>query len=481
MVFLIRIFPEIAIKSRPVRKQLTQRLCSNIGLALRDIDDSIKIKSLWDKIKITVDSDDKVVMNQIIIKLKKIVGIQDFSIVESHKFIDISSLFASITKIYQNKINDKSFAVRVKRNGDHSFTSLDIEKEIGSMLLKEFPSAFVRLKNPDITVRIEIKDDHYFLHKQKYDGINGYPVGSQEKVLSLISGGFDSSVASFLMMQKGCKVDYLFFNLGGYAHEMGVKEVSKYLCKNFSTGYSSSFISINFENIITELMEKIQPKYRGIVLKRCMYRAAETLSKELNYRAVVTGESLGQVSSQTLTNLNVINQVTNQLVIQPLITMNKLDIIKIAQNIGTEEFAIQMPEYCGVVSQKPSTGAKLESVLYEEKRFNISILNQVIEKKEMIKINQFQIENSDQLKIETTNNIKPADIVIDVREPEKIELNPLKSEQKIEIPFYKLNSKFSSLDQKKTYLLYCENGTTSKLLALNLVDKGYTNVKVLSA
>ncbi|MCB0280845.1 MAG: tRNA 4-thiouridine(8) synthase ThiI, partial [Calditrichaeota bacterium] len=178
------------------------------------------------------------------------------------------------------------------------------------------------------------------------------------------------------------------------------------------------------------------------------------------------------------------NQVTSQLIFRPLIAMNKLDIIKIAQQIGTEEFAIQMPEYCGIVSQRPSTAAKLESVLHEESRFNSKILDTMLDKRQVLKINQFSIENNSEIKLESTRFIDQNDIVIDIRDPEKIDIQPLKTEKEtniLEIPFYKLGSKFASLDSKKTYLLYCDNGTTSRLLALNLLDKGFTNVKVLSA
>ncbi|MCB0280525.1 MAG: tRNA 4-thiouridine(8) synthase ThiI, partial [Calditrichaeota bacterium] len=303
MILLVRIFPEIAIKSRPVRKRLVQRLCSNIGLACHPLDKTIKIKSLWDKIKVSSESTDPKVQQLVIRKLQQIPGIQDFSIVEDFDFLNSDDLFTKTLLHYQDQLTDRSFAVRVKRVGIHPFTSLDLEREIGRRLLETCSNSSVNLTKPDVTVKIEIKDDQFYLYHHYYPGLNGYPIGAQEKVLSLISGGFDSSVSSFLMMQKGCKVDFLFFNLGGYAHELGVKEVSKYLSSNYSDGYGSSFISVNFEPIIAELMESIDPKYRGLILKRCMLKIAEQLCQVNDYKAIITGESLGQVSSQTLINL----------------------------------------------------------------------------------------------------------------------------------------------------------------------------------
>ncbi|USN57744.1 MAG: hypothetical protein H6767_05140 [Candidatus Peribacteria bacterium] len=135
------------------------------------------------------------------------------------------------------------------------------------------------------------------------------------------------------MMRRGCMLDYLFFNLGGSAHELGVKQVAYYLSKYFSAGYGARIITVPFESVVKLLVTDIHHKYRGVILKRCMLKCADMLAKQGRYYAVVKGDSLGQVSSQTLKNMHVIDQACDTLVLRPLIGNNKQEIINMAKYI----------------------------------------------------------------------------------------------------------------------------------------------------
>ena len=168
----------------------------------------------------------------------------------------------------------------------------------------------MKLTNPEVTVHLEVEDDRLLLIKGRYEGIGGFPDRHPEDVLSLISGGFDSGVSSYMLMRRGCRVHYCFFNLGGAAHEIGVRQVAHYLWNRFGSSHRVRFVAINFEPVVGEILEKIDDGQMGVILKRMMVRAASKVAERYGVQALVTGEALGQVSSQTLTNLRLIDNVS---------------------------------------------------------------------------------------------------------------------------------------------------------------------------
>ncbi|MEZ5483121.1 MAG: hypothetical protein R3E73_13495 [Porticoccaceae bacterium] len=195
--------------------------------------------------------------------------------------------------------------------------------------------------------------------------LGGFPLGTQIRVMSLISGGFDSTVSSFLTMKRGLRTHFLFFNLGGRAHEVGVKEVAFYLWNRYSGSHRVRFITVPFEDVVAEILTSVENSQMGVILKRMMLRAGTRIADEMDVAALVTGEAVAQVSSQTLANLAVIDSVTEKLVLRPLITFDKNDIIDIARKIGTEEFAAKIRD-CGVISLNPTTRARPERIAEEE-------------------------------------------------------------------------------------------------------------------
>jgi thiamine biosynthesis protein ThiI len=249
----------------------------------------------------------------------------------------------------------------------------------------------VSLRNPDGTLRLEIREERLYIVKQRYKGLGGLPMGSIDTVLSLLSGGVDSTVASYLTMRRGLTTHFLFFNLGGRAHEIGVKEVALYLWQKYGSSHRVQFITVPFEDVVAEILNSVDNSQMGVVLKRMMLRAGSQIAQDQEIDALVTGESVAQVSSQTLRNLAVIDSVTDTFVIRPLVTMDKEQIINIADEIGTREFAANMPEYCGVISVKPTIKAKPERIKAQEDRFDFKVLEAAIANIKFARISEIDL------------------------------------------------------------------------------------------
>lgn len=479
MKFIIKLFPEIIIKSTSVRLRFIKILTGNIRNVLRQHVDEVAVTRHWDHIEVRSKREEKYdVLRDV---LQHIPGIHHVLEVEDYIFEDMHQLFEQTFAMYCGQLENKTFCVRVKRRGKHAFTSIDVERYVGGGLNQHIASAKVKLNNPDVTVNIEIEDDHVLLVRDRFEGLGGYPVGTQEGVLSLISGGFDSGVSSYMLMRRGCRVHYCFFNLGGSVHEIGVKQVAHYLWSRFASSHRVRFVTIDFAPVVGEILEKVDDGQMGVVLKRMMVRAASRLAERYGVQALVTGEALGQVSSQTLTNLRLIDGVSDTLILRPLIAHDKENIIKIARQIGTEDFAKIMPEFCGVISKSPTVKAVKAKIEAEEANFDFAILDKVISEAQNIDIRDIVEQANEQVIIvDEVAEFSAADVVLDIRSIEEQEDKPLNiGDVEIKsLPFYKLAAQFGDLDQSRQYLLYCERGVMSRLQALYLNEQGYQNVKI---
>ncbi len=481
MKFIVKLQSEITIKSRPVRKRFTKILETNIKNVLRRVDEQVTTRMNWDNVEVNTKDNSPENRQRLVEALKCIPGIPMFLEVLQTDFDDVHDIYEKTLAVHAKSIENKSFCVRVKRTGSHDFNSLKVEQYVGGGLNQQVDSAKVKLKNPDVTIRLEIKNKDLFIVTERHQGLGGFPIATQEDVLSLMSGGFDSGVSSYQMIKKGARTHYCFFNLGGSAHEVGVKQVSYYLWNKFGASHKVKFFAVDFEPVVAEILENVENSQMGVVLKRMMIRAASKIADKGKIQAMVTGESLGQVSSQTLTNLNVINQVTDNLILRPLAAYDKQDIIDIARKIGTEDFAKTIPEYCGVISKKPTVKAVLSKVEEEEANFDFDILDKVVSETRVFDIRDIGKETEEEIHaVDLVENIPSDAVIVDIRSPDEEDEKPLELEgvEVRHIPFYKLATQFGDLDMSKDYLLYCEHGVMSKLQALYLLDNGYKNVKV---
>lgn len=482
MKFVVKYFPEIIMKSRSVRKRFTKQLETNLRNISKKAQIRVDIQGHWDNLTVySVDNDDRT-RRKIIEILSHTPGIAFALEIEEFQFETMDEAYKIVKEVNGPSLAGKTFCVRVKRKGTHDFTSHDIERYIGGGLLKETEATGVKLKNPDTVVNVEIKDTRLYAVKNRFEGLGGYPLGSQGELISLISGGFDSTVASYLMMKRGLKTHYCFFNLGGSAHEIGVKQVAHFLWQKYGESHKVKFITVPFEGVVEEILKNVSDGHMGVVLKRMMYRAADQVTERFGLDTFVTGESVAQVSSQTLTNLAVIDKATDKLVLRPLVTMDKPEIIKLSREIGTEAFAATMPEYCGVISVKPTTEAKMDRVLEEEAKFDIEVLNQAVQSAKREDINKLMLSQDNALEVPQVSIPSVGDIIVDIRHPHEVENSPLvlTNNEVLCIPFYELENKKADFNADTSYLLYCQKGTMSQIHAHHLIQQGMTNIKVFA-
>lgn len=472
MRFIIKVSSESFIKSRSVRKWHMKQLRRNIDKVLKEVDPSAKVRSLWDRMEIDCAEE---LVPACRLRLRDIPGISHILTVDTFDIpadAPLEFMAAKCVEYHADSLKGKTFAVRCKREGLHAFKSTDVNKIVGAALLEHSVDSKVKLNQPEITVDVEILHERVYFVRERMTGLRGYPYGTQGTVLSLLSGGFDSSVATYLMMRRGCRVNFLFFNLGGTAHSLGVQQAALFLWQKYGSSHSARFYSVSLDSFVADLMQLPHTTYNGVLLKRAMMKVADDISSRINVEALVTGECLSQVSSQTLPNLTVIDKATNFLVARPLLTMDKADIIDIAEEIGSAVFARNMVEYCGVISNKPTISAALDKVEAIEEEMGDAWFKDAIESIDNTSVgdivdnlnNKPQVEIVSQLAGQTVIDIQVTDSPLDQAE--------------LHIPFHQLNRQYPKLPQDKDYLLYCDKGVMSQLHAAYLHEQGFHNVKV---
>lgn len=482
MKFVLRLFPEISIKSRPVRNRLIRMVSRNLQNVAVQHGLEIVTEPQWDKVLVDFRQEGDQARNKAVQELSRLPGVHSFMEVVEFRFQDLDDLFLQIKDLCGPRIVDKTFAVRVKRRGQHEYNSQMAERILGGKFKAAFPNRGVNLSDPEVTVHVSIENDLAYIEGERYLGLGGYPVGSQGEVFSLISGGYDSGVSSFKAIHRGLRVNYLFFNMGGTAHEIGVKQESYYLWDRYASSHRVRFVTVPFEEMVGQILERTHHGVRGVILKRMMVRVASELCRKYQVQGLVTGESLGQVSSQTLTNLSHIDSVSDFLVLRPLITADKQEIIDESRRIGTLGFAENMPEYCGVISDHPNVCPRAEFVAEEEAKIDADLVERIVKSSTMLDIRDIPEQTRAlQTEVETVTSVRGGEIVLDVRAPDDQEKAPLQLEgvEIMAMPFYKVVKEFPALDPLKTYALYCDQGVMSTMAARQLKEQGHHNVKVL--
>lgn len=359
------------------RKIFITMLENNIKKILSNLDYKIK----KDRVRMYIESDSIELVEK---KLKKIFGIH--SIVECYQVnTNIEEIETSILSLLPSE--GKTFKVNTKR-ADKTFPipSMDFNNKIGGFILKN-TSLKVDVHNPDIMVHIEIRVEGTFLYFNEMPGLGGYPVGIQGKGLLMLSGGIDSPVAGYLALKRGIDLDCLYFESPPHTSVEAKNKVIKLASIiNEYSGNIRVFV-LPFTEIQEEIYKNVDDSYIITIMRRFMYRIAERLAHKYQAKIIVNGESVGQVASQTLASMSVINAVTCMPVIRPVACLDKLEIIEIAKKIETYETSILPYEDCCTIflPKHPVIHPNLEKVLSLEKKLNIEeLIDRAIEKVEII-------------------------------------------------------------------------------------------------
>jgi len=350
--WLVR-YSEIFLKSDPVRRQWERTLMANIREAMPDVHVRSERGRIW--LDGEVDTD----------RLRKISGIVSFSQVEHIRLNEIESAFPDYCRSHGIE-EAASFALRIRRIGKHGFSSNDKAIELGNLLRKEFPHLRVNLAHPDKEIHVEIRGDEVYLYDNVTRAMGGLPLGVEGSLVALLSGGIDSPVAAWMMMKRGCRILPVFVALDTFLDETTIAKVERVVevLAEYQPGIRLTIIRDGYlAKAKKELAARGMEKYTCLLCKRRMYRIATAFARQTGAKGIVTGESLGQVASQTLDNLVVLTDAATDIPVhRPLIAFDKEETMRIAREIGTYPVSVSKATSCGAVPHNPATRARPEMI-----------------------------------------------------------------------------------------------------------------------
>ena len=378
-LFILIHYHEIGLKGKN-RGKFERHLMTNINRALKGVPCG-KLERLSGRMMLSLTSESPI--DVICERLSTVFGIANFSeaIVAKRNIEAIRETAWALAQ----KADFESFKI-VTRRGDKTFplNSDQINRDVGKHI-QTLSGARVLMDNPDLTCFIEIAPQRIFIYAEKIPAPGGLPVGSNESAVSLISSGIDSPVASYKIMKRGVKLTYVHFHSQPYTNRNSQRNTEDLVRLLTRHQYVSDLYLVPFVEIQRHIMTRAPASYRVILYRRAMLRIAEAIAKKANAQALVTGENVGQVASQTLSNMRVIEEVTSLPILRPLAGDNKEEIINEARRIGTYQISIEPYEDCCsvFVPKHPETRANLEKVREIESTLDLApLIAQTLEQTE---------------------------------------------------------------------------------------------------
>jgi len=364
--FIIR-YGELWLKGDKVKANFIHILISNIQTILPK---NAKLSYKDNYLYLTATPTKKLLDN-----LSKISGITSFSVTDK---IDnsIKTLSNKSLQIANSQKQISTFAIDAKRDKSYPLKSPQIEATIGEHILKN-TSLKVNLKNPDLTIYLKIQKDTTFIYSNKIKGLGGLPLKTAGKIVSLISHGLDSPVATILLIKRGCQIYPIHFDLDTYAKDNSIKNLFNQIA-TYSIGSPFEPLIFPYKETLKFIQKNFPPSYTCIFCKRGMIKIANLYAKKVNASAISTGDNLGQVASQTLTNLSSITQASSLPILRPLITFDKQETITLSKKYNLYDFSIKDTSPCLFVPKSPKTTSSIDKVLDLEKEtdFDSFLINQ---------------------------------------------------------------------------------------------------------
>ena len=368
-------YGELSTKGRN-RKIFQTKLADHIRYRLKKYDERFKIKAQHDFMHIEWD---KTSYEDVIDVIKDIPGISRFE--PSYPVNkDISAITAKAVELFQSihiKPGDRFKVVARRSDKSFEYDSYEIQRMVGGAINDAFEDLIVEMKHPDHKLVISIhQGDQAFLSLSSYQGLQGLPYGTSGKGMLMLSGGFDSPIAGYLMIKRGMEIEMVHFSSPPYTSPQAAEKARKLTAQLARYGMPIKFHNVPFARIQEAIRDNVPDAESMTVMRRIMLRITEALMHERKAMAIINGESLGQVASQTMTSMSVINQVTHVPIFRPLIATDKTEIIALAEQIGTYDISNEPYEDCCSVfaPRSPHTKPKLEAIESYEQRLNIEEL-----------------------------------------------------------------------------------------------------------
>lgn len=462
-LIILRPAAEVGIKGRQTRAHFQDTLRRNVTSALKRAGASAALKQDFGRLYVETDNGPAAAR-----ALRRVFGIDNLSVVEGRCAPQLDAILAAGDRTFREQVRGRRFAVRAKRLTGATLSTQEVNVALGALL--KAAGGTVDLEQPEVTAEVEIGRERTLLFANRVPCAKGLPVGVGGRALVLLSGGYDSAVAAWRMLRRGLRVDYVFCNLGGGAYERLVLQLAKLLNDTWGHGHAARLHVVDCAGLVDALRRDVPRQYWQVVLKRMMYRAASVIAEECDADAIVTGEALGQVSSQTLANLRAIESVATRPVLRPLIAHEKQEIMDEAERIGTAAISRRVREYCAIGALHPVVATTVERTDHAERLVSAEVLTKALGERRKIDLSY----------------LRPADLRAPYLFADSIPVQAQMIDCQDEGAFARwhapgaahwdpvaLMDQTRALDRTRTYLVYCAHGVTSAGVAEVLQQSGF--------
>lgn len=454
---------EVSTKSAQTRRRFHRQLRGNLGAALRQQGYEPRIVDRRDRIDITE------VPAEAAPVLTRVFGVQAVRVAHALAWSSLEQIVEAGVALFAGAVEGRRFAVRPRRVGNSGQPrgfNTELARRLGAQLVE--CGGRVDLDDPEVAVHIEIRRHDAVLFANPLPGPGGLPLGTEGRALTLISGGFDSVVAAWQMLLRGLDMDFVLFDLAGPQQVGGVQRVLGELDRRWLAGSRARLFVVDFRPIVAELRSKVGGQFWQVLLKRLMMRAAESLARRTGAGALITGEALGQVSSQTLANLGAITARTDIPVLRPLVGFNKDEILERARTIGTFEASAGNAEFCALDGGRPVTSGRARELDRLEDSLDLTLIERLVTEARVIERSEFGRIEPDEVSLERVPggmaviDLRGAQAHADWHWPDAIQLD-----------FDRACRFAGALPKERDYLLVCEFGLKSAWLAEAMRREGY--------
>lgn len=377
-------YGELSLKGRN-RNLFVQRLRKNVKFQTKDLE-TVSVHAERDRMFIRAEDESEI--EEVLQRLQHVFGIHSYSPIARTERTDEAIEKLVLDVLSMKDLTGKTFKVEAKRaDKTYGKTSQQIQQWIGAHALRNYPELTAQMKNPDFVLHVDIRRDAAYISSEVYKGPGGFPVGSSGRSLLMLSGGIDSPVAGYYMMKRGVALEAIHFASPPYTSDLAKEKVLD-LAEHLSKfGPTIKVHVIPFTKIQKLIDEKIPANLTMTVTRRLMMRIADRVREERGLLGIVTGESIGQVASQTLESMTAINAVTETPIIRPLVTFDKSEIIETSEHIGTYDISIRPYEDCCTIftPANPTTKPRLDKVEHFEGQVDFEeLITEAVNEREVV-------------------------------------------------------------------------------------------------